>query len=281
MLAAGESWRRGFHSRAPAERLHAVAVVSVGLFALAFICPLLGAGIGITARSRLPGHHLGRDAIDVIKLAMGLMATLVALTLGLLISSANTYHATIESEYRQILAKMVHLDEYLQAYGPETREVRERIRHVAARSFKQRWPAEDFGPEGSASEGGRHRFVEIQRRILELKPVDETQRWFQQQALQVTVQLSDLRWLLVSQGTGTAPLLPVFILIFLSVLAIFGSFGLYAPPTATLFTVLVLAALAIAGATFLIVELNSPFHGLLQISSEGAHSLMQSLAERL
>lgn len=256
-------------------------MVSVGLFALAFLCPLLGAGIGITARSRLPEHHLGRDALDVIKLAMGLMATLVALTLGLLISSANTYHATIESEYREILAAMVHLDEYLRAYGPETRDVRVRIRHVAARSFKQRWPDEDFGPEGPPSEGGQHRFVEIQRRILELKPANETQRWFHKEALDVTVQLSDLRWLLVSQGTATAPLLPVFILIFLSVLAIFGSFGLYAPPTTTLFTVLVLAALAIAGATFLIVELNSPFHGLLQISSQGAHVLMQSLAERL
>ena len=117
-----------------------------------------------------------------------------------------------------------------------------KVLEYAARSFKQRWPTEDFGPEGPPSEGGRHRFVEIQRRILELKPVDETKRWFQHQALQVTVQLSDLRWLLVSQGTGPAPLLPVFILIFLSVVAIFGSFGLYAPPTATLFTELAMSS---------------------------------------
>src|SRR5262245_45397658 len=84
-------------------------VISVALFGLAFICPLLGAGIGVAVRSRLPEHHLSRDAIDVIKLAMGLMATLVALTLGLLISSAKTYHATVESEYKKILAAIVHL----------------------------------------------------------------------------------------------------------------------------------------------------------------------------
>ena len=69
------------------------------------------------------------------------------------------------------------------------------------------------------------------------------------------------------------------VLIFLSAIAIFGGFSLYAPPNATLLAILVLPALAIAGATFLVVELNSPFHGLLQISSRGAHTLMQMLAQ--
>ena len=53
-------------------------MISVVLFVLAFCCPLLGAGIGSALRRRLPERHLGRDATDVIKLAMGLMATLVA-----------------------------------------------------------------------------------------------------------------------------------------------------------------------------------------------------------
>jgi Protein of unknown function (DUF4239) len=97
--------------------------------------------------------------------------------------------------------------------------------------------------------------------------------------LLVSAELAKLRWLVVSQETSTAPLLPIFVLIFLSAIAIFGGFGLYAPPNATLFAVLVLPALAIAGATFLVIELNSPFHGPLQISSRGAHALMQSLAQ--
>ena len=251
---------------------------SVALFVLAFLCPLFGAGIGTAVRRRLPEHHLGRDVIDVIKLAMGLMATVVALTLGLLISSANSHHAMIEGEFKKIMASIIHLDEYLQAYGPETREIRARIRHIAARSFKERWPDEDFGPLGPPLEGEPNRFIEAQRLLVELQPAGEVQRWFRDQALSVSVELANLRWLVISQETATAPLVPIFILIFLSAVAIFGGFSLYAPPNATLLAILVLPALAIAGATFLVVELNSPFHGLLQISSRGAHALMQTLA---
>lgn len=254
-------------------------MVSVTLFALAFLCPLLGAGIGVALRRRLPEHHLGRDAIDVIKLAMGLMGTLVALTLGLLISSANSYRGTVEAEYKKILAGIVHLDEYLEAYGPETREIRVRLRHVAARSFKERWPDEDFGPVGPASEGGRQRYVQVQQKILELQPTTAAQRWFQAAALKVTSQLADLRWLVLSQETASVRLLPVFIMIFLAAIAIFGGFSLYAPPNATVFTVLAMVALAIAGSIFLIEELNSPFHGLLQVSSRGAHFVTQNLGQ--
>ncbi|HZX85705.1 MAG TPA: hypothetical protein VFF19_19185 [Reyranella sp.] len=256
-----------------------MAVLSVGLFALAFLCPLIGAGIGIAVRRRLPEHHLDRDVIDVIKAAMGLMATVVALTLGLLISSAHSHHAMIEGEYKKIMAYIDHLDQYLGAYGPETREIRTHLRHVAARTFKERWPDEDFGPVGSSSEGGANRFIDGQRQLVELQPAGAAQRWFQAQALQVSAELAKLRWLVVSQQTSTAPLLPIFVLIFLSAVAIFGGFGLYAPPNATPFAVMVLPALAIAGATFLVIELNSPFHGPLQISSRGAHALMQSLAQ--
>jgi hypothetical protein len=254
-------------------------VISVILSALAFLCPLLGAGIGMTLRQRLPEHHLSRDSIDVIKLAMGLMATLVALTLGLLIQSASHYRTTIETEYRLILASIVHLDEYLQAYGPEAKEIREHIRHVAARSFKERWPGEDFGPTGPMADAGRSQFTDVQRQIVGLQPADAAQRWFQSQALQITNRLADLRWLVMNQETTTAPLLSVFILIFLSSIAIFGSFGLYVRPNPTIFAVISLTALAIAGATFLIVEMNNPFHGLLYISSRGAHAVLQVIGQ--
>jgi hypothetical protein len=256
----------------------ALAVISVLLFSLAFLCPIAGAGIGMALRHRLPEHHLSRESVDVIKLAMGLMATLVALTLGLLIQSAARYRATVETEYRLSLASIVHLDEYLQAYGPGARQLREHIRHVAARGFQGRWPHEDFGPMGPTPDPGTNQFTEVQRQIVELEPTDGAQRWFQSQALQLTNRLSDLRWLVMNQQTAaTTPLLPVFALIFLSSIAIFGSFSLYARPNATVLTVISLTALAIAGATFLIVEMNNPFHGLMYISSQGAHAVMQLL----
>ncbi len=263
----------------PPNEAGAFAVISVLLFSLALVCPLAGACIGMALRHRLPEHHLSRDSVDVIKLAMGLMATLVALTLGLLIQSAARYRATVETEYRLSLASIVHLDEYLQAYGPGAAQIRERVHHVAARGFQGHWPNEDFGPMGPTPAPGTNQFTEVQREIVELEPAGAAQRWFQSQALQLTNRLSDLRWLVMNQQTATTPLLPVFALIFLSSMAIFGSFSLYVRANATVLTVISLTALAIAGATFLIVEMNNPFHGLMYISSKGAHEVMHVLGQ--
>ena len=86
---------------------------------------------------------------------MGLMATLVALTLGLLIQSASLYRTTVETEYRQILAGIVHLDEYLQAYGPGASGFASTYGLSPRAVSRGRWPNEDFGPTGPMPDGAK------------------------------------------------------------------------------------------------------------------------------
>src|SRR5437764_13321417 len=118
---------------------------SVSLAVLAFLCPLLGATVGMTVRARLPQHHLSRDSTDVIKLATGLVATLVALVLSLLISSANSVRVTVENEYRVALADVIQLDRYLAAYGPQAADARKDLHDAFAEIMSRRWPTDDFG----------------------------------------------------------------------------------------------------------------------------------------
>src|SRR5215472_309386 len=108
---------------------------------------MTGAIVGMALRRVLPKHHLSQDSLDVIKLATGLMATLAALVLGLLISSASTAHGTVKSEYVQSLASVVLLDRYLAAYGPEAEDARILMRHMIVRRAQARWPEDDFGPK--------------------------------------------------------------------------------------------------------------------------------------
>jgi hypothetical protein len=251
-------------------------ILSIALFGVAFISPLIGVAIGITLRKRLPEHHLSKDATDVIKLAIGVMATLVALVLSLLLSSANTYRASIESEYRQGLATVVQLDDDLGAYGPEASDIRASLRHMVAFGFQQRWPGEDFGPKQPPL-SPRGAMIGLEQQIVDLKPVTPGQHWFQTQALQASSHLAALQRLVLSQQAGGVTLLPVFALIFLCTAAIYGSFSLFVQPNATVIGALCLSALAIAGATFLIMELNNPFQGVLQISSRAAHVAWQLL----
>jgi len=65
-------------------------VSSMAIGWIVFACVFGGALLGILLRSVLPEHHLTQDSKDVVKLGMGLIATMAALVLGLLIASAKS-----------------------------------------------------------------------------------------------------------------------------------------------------------------------------------------------
>ncbi len=252
---------------------------SVSLAVLAFACPLLGAAVGTTVRTRLPEHHLSRESTDVIKLATGLVATLVALVLSLLISSANTTRLSIENEHKAALADVVLLDRYLAAYGPETGDVRSELREALAQIFSRRFPNEDFGVRDKAPSSNRNRLVEVERRILALVPGDAAQKWFQSQALQLTNAVSTIHHMVISQQASGSPPWPVLWVVVACSAAIFCSFGLFAAPNGTVVFSFFVAAFAVAAAMFLIVDLADPFTGFINMSTASARATVEQLGK--
>jgi hypothetical protein len=252
---------------------------SVSMTVLAFLCPLLGAAVGVAARTRLPEDHLSRESTDVIKLATGLVATLVALVLSLLISSANSFRATVENEYKVALADVVQLDRYLAAYGPPSADARAHLRDAFAQIFSRRWPKEDFGVRDRALTGDRNQLIDLERRILALAPANAEQKWFQSQALQLTNTLSQIHRLARSQEASATLPWPVLIVVVLCSAAIFAGFGLFVPPNTTVVLSFAIAALAVAAAIFLIADLGDPFTGFLNISSGPARATLDALGK--
>jgi len=251
---------------------------SVSLAVLAFVCPLVGATVGMTMRARLPQHHLSRESTDVIKLVTGLVATLVALVLSLLISSANSTRVSVENEYTVALADVVLLDRYLAAYGPESAAVRKDVHDAFAQIFSRRWPDADFGVRDRSLMGDRNQFVEIERRILALTPATAEQKWFQSQSLQLMNAVSQVHRLAMSQERSATPPWAVLGVVMACSAAIFCSFGLFVPPNTTIVFAFVVAALAVATAIFLIVDLGDPFTGFLNMSPEPARATLEQLA---
>ena len=252
---------------------------SVSLAVVAFLCPLLGAMVGMAVRVRLPQHHLSRDSTDVIKLATGLVATLVALVLSLLISSANSTRVSVENEYKASLADTVLLDRYLAAYGPQAGGVRGELRDAFAQIFSRRFPDDDFGVRDKSLTGDRNQFIEIERHILALAPADAAQKWFQSQSLQLIGELTKIHRLVISQATSAAPPWPVLWVAVACSAAIFCSFGLFVPPNTTVVFAFAVAAAAVASAMFLIVDLGDPFTGFLNMSSAPAHATLGQLGK--
>lgn len=246
---------------------------------LAFACALSGAAFGIAMRSRLPEHHFSRESTDVVKLATGLVATLVALVLSLLISSANNVRVSVENEYKVGQAQILELDRYLAAYGPEGAQARAALRDTFAKIFARRWPSDDFGVRSNSLMSHHNQLAEVERMILALHPVSSEQTWYRSQALRLTVTLARLYYIIMGQEIAAAPPWAVLFVVAICAAAIFASFGLYTAPNTTVLLSLVIAALAVASAMLLIVDLGDPFNGLLRISSAPAHATLNAMGK--
>ena len=251
---------------------------SILLAALAFLASLCGAAVGMASRRRLPERHLNRDSIDVIKLALGLLASLVALVLGLLISSANSFRGQVADEYGQALAGIFQLDQRLRAYGPETGDARVLLRRMVMTGAAQRWPHETFDSLSPLDRPMAAAVLDFERQIVRLQPANDEQKYFQAQALQLVGTLMQIQRLISNQAGAIGIPLPVLIGVIFCSVAIFGGFSLFVEPNPTVITALCVAALAVAGAVFLIAELAQPFGGVLQLPSSPMRMMLTTLA---
>ncbi len=118
--------------------------ITIGLISAG--CLFTGAlfGTGLALR-RLPGHHLSREMQDLVKLSSGMIATLTALVLGLLVSSAKNSFDAMNTGIVQGSAKFIVLDHTLARYGPETQPVREQLKRMVAAGIERIWPKEKTG----------------------------------------------------------------------------------------------------------------------------------------
>jgi len=241
-------------------------VSSVAIALIVFACVFGAALLGLFIGGVLPAHHLSQDTKDVVKVATALIATLAALVLSLLISSAKSSFDTMEGELVQNSARAIALDRALADYGPETREIRDLLKRAYAARIALLFPGEASRqanlemPEQVVGAGG------IQAKLWALSPQNDFQRGLRSQALEIVGEMSSTRWLLLLQKDEPIPMTLLIVLV--SWLAIiFATFGLFAPRNATVVAALFVCALSVAGAILLILEMNSPLAGLIRISS--------------
>jgi hypothetical protein len=237
---------------------------------------LFGAGLlGVRVRAALPEDHLSAETKDAVKVGMGLVATMAALVLGLLVASTKGAYDTQKGEVTQMAAKIVFLDRVLANYGSESAESRDLLRRSADSAINHMWPDKKSSHTAQldpSESSGEVFFNSIQN----LSPQNDVQRSLKSQAAQIAMDLGQMRWLLFEQ-TETSISVAMLIVLISWLAIIFMSAGLFAPGNATVVIALMLAALSVAGAIFLILELDMPFDGVIQISQRSMRNALTHL----
>jgi hypothetical protein len=248
--------------------------IAIGLIVL--MCVFGGALFGMFLRGVLPEQHLSGDSKDTVKIGVGLVGTMTALILGLLIASAKNFYDTQSSELTEMSAKIVLVDRILAHYGPETKEVRDLLHSAVARTLDglSSKDSREHVEVTPTSAGGEILYDKIQ----ELSPANEAQRSLQAQALSMAIDLGKMRWLMFEQG-GSFISIPILTMLIFWLVIIFTSFGLFAPRNATAIVTLFVCALSVSGAIYLILEMYDPFVGVMRISDAPLRSAIAHLGK--
>jgi len=240
---------------------------SISIGTLVFACTFGGALAGIWLRAALPEHHLSSESKDTVKLGIGLIATMTALVLGLVTASAKSSFDDVTKAFKHTAADILALDRTLARYGPEAKEIRQALHDTVQLRLELIWPEQSTRVVKLGEPDMLRGAESVMDLIRTLSPQNDRQRALQSRALNLGEALLDARWAIFTSVSTSVPGPFLAILIFWLTI-IFTSFGLFAPKNATVIVVFFVCTLSVASAIFLILEMDSPFEGLMKVSPD-------------
>ena len=157
---------------------------------IVFGCTTAGALIGAQLRRTWSRDHIHEDSRDTVEMAVGLIATITALVLGLVTASAKSSFDAVDTSVKEIATDILTLDRLLARYGPETKEIRVALRQAVADRIDTTWPQESSRPARVMDPLETASGVEgIAEAIRRLAPRDDSQRALQSRALDLAERL--------------------------------------------------------------------------------------------
>ncbi|WP_421361595.1 hypothetical protein [Agrobacterium rosae] len=242
--------------------------------ALAVFACLLAASFGAMAISpRLSAHHKDDETNAVIRLVANIFVVMTSLVFGLMINSSKNTFETVNANSHSYATNLILLDYSLRSYGIGAREARQSLTDYIEQAIKHPTRADDSlkgvsDPAGAALD----RLSDV---LMTIQPVEQYHQDLASDIRRQFQRIIEQRWTIIEQSEGVIPMPLVGILVAWLVL-IFGSFGYRAPRNAIVVTTFVIAAGLLASAFYLVLDMDIPFRGFIQVSDE---PLRRALAE--
>jgi hypothetical protein len=237
---------------------------ALSIAAIVFSC-CFGAGfVGLFLHRVIPDQHLDSDSRDTVKLVMGLIATMAAVVLSLLIASAKSSYDAQQTGLQQLAADVIELDQSLARFGPETKDIRDGMRVTLTGVHDRVWGvnggrAETLDPRATAPL--RDNLLDA---IRSLRAETSAEQSNQRVALDLAETMFRTRLIMFVETTARVST-PFLVILVLWVTMLFLGFGLFARLNPTVAVSFFIGSVCVATAILLILELNTPFSGLMRV----------------
>jgi hypothetical protein len=216
-------------------------------------------------RRVLPAEHFVPESETVIKLVTGFVMTMTGMILGMLVSSAKASYDGQKLLVAQMSSDVILLDRALTVYGSETDTIRVQILGALEAAADRVWPST---PSTRVTLHPEDAMDRVEAQLNALQPKTSNQAYAKTHSIALLNSLQQSNWLLFVQSDTNKLSMPLLVILISWIVAIFVSFGLYAPPNPTVIATILIGALAVSAAILIIIEMYSPFSGMMRISSD-------------
>jgi hypothetical protein len=246
--------------------------------------------LGLLVQSCLTERYRSQETTDLVRLVIAMLVTFTALVLGLLITSVKSSFDKTDNQLKLFAAQLIQLDQSLRQYGADTDKQRQELQTYTAAAIVSTWvdeprPSGNSNPEpplpssqaGLESAAFGEMLARVERMVRQLEPPDAMHRRLAADCVRQFERLSQLRWHFVENAGSGIPLRFTIVLVFWLAI-VFASFGLHSPRNILAYATIVLAAVSIASAIYLILDLDSPYGGAIATSSHPMRDALTHLS---
>jgi hypothetical protein len=170
---------------------------------IVFICVFSAAVAGLVASRWWPQTHLDDRSKDIVKLGIGIVGTMTALVLSLMVSSVKTSFDTTDRDLRQFATNIIVLDRSIKRYGPEAASARDELRQYTASAMRELWPSGTDTNIRTERLSSGHLLDRIQNTLDQLEPTTAKQTRDLPMMLDHFDELVHSRWVFVNDSTGS------------------------------------------------------------------------------
>lgn len=243
---------------------------------------LVGAAVlGMHVRPRLAPHHRADDTVQVLQAVFTMLVTFAAIVLGLLTTTAKSSFDEVGLDVQRYATRLIEIDRLLREFGPQSSNIRKTLSLYTERATQTAWGQlhdsetatyelnQMFAtPVGSRSEGAL--LDDIESQIRALKPQGPEQSRLQTSSIASFMELVRLRWSLIESANAPVDT-PFYLVLVLWLVVTFSAFGLSAPRNLLVYLAMFFSAIAIGSAIFVILDMRTPFGGLIAVSKVPLH----------